>query len=107
MPCWQTITNTVELKAADRSMLAETLEEMGFSVTRYGETLQAYNRGTTIRVSGESMDVEHRGNVDVEELTKEVKRNYSKKVVRKSAKRRGWKITEKSNGKLLATKKRW
>lgn len=77
MPCYQDRTIYTNLDLVDQETLKEVLTELGLSwTTRQGQVAVA--------------DLN-------EQTTKQIKRTYAEKVVRKVAKKKGWNLTKTGN----------
>lgn len=101
MPCDQIRTTTVELAAANLDHLGLALEGLGYLVERMGDALRL-SRGS---FSGfyRSGQLQLPPGADVNE----VKRAYSREVVKAAGKRMGWKVQEAGPTRLVATRKKY
>ncbi len=78
MPCWTTVTTTVELKAADRTLLTQAAERLGWTVIPEGESLRIQTPdGISLLVSAQSVAIP-RGQ---EELVNTLQRSYAQQVL--------------------------
>lgn len=103
MPCDTVSTVSVDLgKIADPKLLEQTLKDMGYSNAVYHETRNEiyFGIGGRINVKTGASDLPLRTNVN------EIKRNYSKTVLKTQAKRFGWQVKEQQDGTFEVVKAR-
>ena len=96
MPCWEVNVMSIELKAADRDLLAAALNDMGVKFVR--EPSGDFNlpfEGIQIGRDSVQCRPKHQG------LVNRIKQAYSRQIVRKAAKYFKWTVTAKSDGKLV------
>jgi hypothetical protein len=104
MPCYTRRETTVVIEAADKDILKAGLEAAGFDrVEQSAGGLRARHKQ-----SGEQITIrDGRLTVQTESLINEVKRAYSHEVVRRTAKKFGWKLTEtKEQNQYRAARRR-
>ena len=102
MPCDQIRITTVELEGADLDTMQRALQGLGYTVSHYGQGLsfqKGFNSAGTYDGHAFSFT---RGALDVNTL----KRAYSAEVVRTSATRFGWKVTEKTPNRQFIVERR-
>ena len=104
MPCYTIKKTSVNVSGMDLAILLAGLKEAGFDARLDKETLIFSRKGSYLYHNY------HKGTLTiagggVEETTAEVKRAYSAQVVRQTATRFGWKLSEKPN-QFIAQKRR-
>jgi hypothetical protein len=75
MPCWEVREIQVDMSKADQELLREIIAELGLEMD-------------TILIDGVLQATS-------EEVIKKVKRAYAAKVIRKVAKKKGWRVDQK------------
>lgn len=103
MPCWMTATTTVELKAADQTVLKQAAERLGWTVFLEGDSLRIETPdGVTLVVSPRSVVIP-RGQ---EELVQTLQRAYARQILDTVASQFGWTVesTDTSESNFLLSK---
>ena len=103
MPCWMTATTTVELKAADQTLLKQAAERLGWTVFLEGESLHIRTPdGITLFVSPGSIVIP-RGQ---EELVETLQRAYAHQILDAVASQFGWTVesTDMSESTFVLSK---
>lgn len=89
MPCWMTATTTVELKAADQTLLKQAAERLGWSASIDKESLRIQTPdGITLFVSAQSVVIP-RGQ---EALVQTLQRAYAHRILDTVASQFGWTV---------------
>jgi hypothetical protein len=102
MPC--DTVRTVEvgsLEAADKALLVKALEALGYVHNPRYQRWEHTN-GLTVSDSGK---VTASYGTDASEHVAAIKRGYSREVVSHVAKKYGWAKVDRSNGRLILTKR--
>ena len=103
MPCWMTATTTVELKAADQTLLKQAAERLGWAVFLEGASLRIRTPdGITLFVSPGSVVIP-RGQ---EELVDTLQRAYAHQILDAVASQFGWTVesTDTSESTFVLSK---
>ncbi len=102
MPCWTTSYNTVELKAADRDLLTQTLRELGYQV-QGTDTLVATGNGATLTIGRDGVKVR----AGQEKLVEQIKQSYAVNVVKAAAQRFGFTLKTVQENKRYVMQRRF
>ena len=108
MPCYQRRTVTVELEAANKDLLFNALDGLGFQVkmTEIGITA---HRGLSTSIFWDSGTKKLKliSSSNRAELPNEVKRAYAVESVKYASKKFGWVVKQTAANKCQATRRAW
>lgn len=103
MPCWTTSYNTVELKAANGELLAQTLRELGYGVLLTNGVFTATGNGATLTIGPDGVRVR----VGQEKLVEQIKQSYAANVVKAAAQRFGFTLKTVQENKRYVMQRRF
>jgi Tfp pilus assembly pilus retraction ATPase PilT len=100
MPCWQRQTTKLDMKNADKGVMADALRELGFDVQETAHGVYATKHG---RTAVECYD----GNVTIydDAVTQtQVRQQYARSAIAKVSRRYGW-TQQKQGEKVVLTRR--
>lgn len=101
MPCYQVITQSVELKAANLDLLTRAIEGLGHQVSRVGDTLSFFVDGYRVTVQGGRIELP----TGRAAIVDHIKRAYSSEVLKTAAARFGWSHQVSGVNKVALTRR--
>ena len=106
MPCYQTITTSVELEIADKQALDEALKELGYE-RGYGNVYYSSSGQHTLEFRNGKLIVTSNFGVDETVLKNQIKKAYAGRIVVKATKKYGWKLKQdaKNKNKFVAQRR--
>lgn len=106
MPCYQTRTNKVALEAADVALLARAMENVeGFTEVKLLTQDRIGFRFHGQSGSWRNGQMTYYGDAQVDQNA--VRRSYSKEAIKATAKKQGWQLRFRKDGKIVATRRRF
>ena len=101
MPCYATYTISVELSGMHPELLKRAIESLGYQVTQAAYGLQFYCQGLLVRIENGSITVDQRQI----QLINEIKRAYSREVIRIACQRYGLELQPLCQNKVSVKKR--
>lgn len=77
-------------KIGDHDLMEKALKEKYGSVTRYGTTYMFMVNGRRVTLRGNELESDYLGTAQLQQVTSDIKKAYSRESVKASAKRFGW-----------------
>jgi len=110
MPCWTKVSSKIELKNPNRELLEKALAELGYKIStaeyaaRFDAILTADNFDTQtsviLKADGTVTLTGARAGAQLGEHVNALKRSYAAQVVEASARKFGWQVAKKEEGRF-------
>ena len=101
MPCYATYTISVELAGMHPEVLKLAVESLGYKVTQTASGLHFYHQGSQIRIENGCIALDQKQL----QLVNEIKRAYSRQVIRIACERYGLELQPLSENKVFVKKR--
>lgn len=92
MPCYSIVLNSVELSVSDHALLIQALDDLNLYMTSDLKSDIRFSDGNYIYSLSDGMLTSEAPDRTISDMRNKIKRNYSHAVIRKTAKKRGWKV---------------